>query len=68
MLRCSVPLAAEGRHLRAAVALACAYEVFALTSGRAPTISRLCRRHRSVEVVVLGVLIIHLHYREKAVS
>jgi hypothetical protein len=57
----------EGRRLRAAVAAGCAYEVFALASGRVPTISRLCRRHRSVEVLVLGVLIIHLHYREKAV-
>lgn len=54
----------EGRHLRAAVAAGCAYEVFALVSGRAPTISRLCRRHRVFEVVLLGVLVIHLHHRE----
>lgn len=48
---------AEERCLRAALAGLCAYEVFALASGRVPTISRLCRRHRMLEAVLLGALI-----------
>jgi hypothetical protein len=52
--------------LRPVVAAACAYEVYALASRRVPTISRLCRRHRALEVLLLAALIIHFHYREKA--
>jgi hypothetical protein len=43
------------------VAGACAYEIFALTTRKAPTISVLCRRHHWFEALVLGALVVHLH-------
>lgn len=42
-----------------------AYEVYALASGRLPPITRICRRHRSVCLPVLGVLLAHLIAKEK---
>lgn len=56
----------ETRALKTAVGFICAYEMFAIVSHRVPTISSLCRHHRSVEAALLGVLIVHLHHKEKA--
>jgi hypothetical protein len=51
--------------LRTVVGTACAYEVFALATGKVPTISAFCRRHRSVEAVILLGLLAHFHYELK---
>ena len=47
---------------RLVVGTTCAYEVFALATGRVPTISAWCRKHRSIEAVILLGLITHFHY------
>jgi hypothetical protein len=51
--------------MRTLVGAACGYEVFALTTRRVPTISKICRCHRSVEAALLAALIIHFHHQEK---
>ena len=43
------------------VALACGYEIAAITTGRTPTITMLCGRHRWLAPAVLAVLAIHLY-------
>jgi hypothetical protein len=43
------------------VVLACGYEITAITTGRAPTITMLCARHRLLAPVVLTVLAVHLY-------
>lgn len=53
------------RVLKTVVGGACAYEVYALVSGRVPTLSKLCRRHRAFEAFLLGTLVIHFHRQEK---
>jgi hypothetical protein len=40
-----------------------AYEAVAITTGRVPTISSLCRKHRSVEIALAAILLGHLHHR-----
>lgn len=55
--------------VKSVVALACTYEVAAITTGRAPTLSWICRHHRAFEAVLLAVLILHFHVpqeKEKA--
>lgn len=46
--------------LHACVAMACAYEVAAITVGRVPTISALCRQRRWLAPVIVGGLAVHL--------
>lgn len=46
----------------------CAYECAAVTSGRLPTVSQLCRRRRWVEAGLLACLLVHLHAGARAVS
>ena len=48
---------------KAAVVLLCAWEVTAVTTGRLPMVSAVCRRHRWVEAALLGVLLAHLHHK-----
>jgi hypothetical protein len=43
------------------VAAACTFEVVAITTGKVPTISMLCGRHRWLGPAVLGVLAVHLY-------
>jgi hypothetical protein len=38
------------------------YETVALTTGKLPTVSTLCRRNRLVEAGLLAVLLTHLHW------
>lgn len=52
--------------MKRVVGCICAYEVLALTTHKVPTISSLCRHHRVVEAALLGMLIAHLHHKEKA--
>lgn len=40
----------------------CSYEIVAMATGRAPTVSALCRRYRVVEAMLLAALLVHLHY------
>jgi hypothetical protein len=40
---------------------ACGYEITAITTGRVPTITMLCGRHRLLAPAVLTVLAIHLY-------
>lgn len=46
------------------VGAGCAYEVFALSTRKVPTLSKFCRTHRWFEVTLLVALIVHFH-REK---
>lgn len=39
---------------------ACSYELGALASGRYPTLSVLCARHRVLGPVLVGALAVHL--------
>jgi hypothetical protein len=41
----------------------CQYEYEALTGKHVPPISALCRARRSVEVVLLAILLAHLHIK-----
>jgi hypothetical protein len=55
--------------VKAIVAIACAYEIAAITTGRVPTLSWVCRHHRAFEAVLIAVLILHFHVpqeKEKA--
>lgn len=47
--------------VRTAACVAFAYEAAAIGTGRLPTISELCRRHRGAEVLMLALLAVHLH-------
>lgn len=44
-----------------AFAALCVYEAGAVASGRAPTVSDLCRRRRWVEAGLFCFLLVHLH-------
>lgn len=46
-------------YLKALVAVACAYEVVAITTGKLPTVTRITRRYPVVGVAVLAVLAKH---------
>lgn len=48
------------RPLRWTVAAVCAYEVAAIATDRAPTVSQLCYRRRWLTPVILGGLGLHL--------
>lgn len=50
------------------VALACGYEVAAITTGRVPTITILCGRHRMLAPAVLAVLALHLYRQPPIVT
>lgn len=47
---------------RVLIGAACCYELAALATGRVPTISSLCRRHRAAEAVLIAALLTHLHH------
>lgn len=47
------------------VVVACAYEVGAITTGKAPTITVLCGRHRWLGPAVLGALALHLYRKPR---
>ena len=47
------------------VVAACGYEITAITTGKAPTITMLCGRHRWLAPAVLTILAVHL-YRQPA--
>ena len=48
---------------KSAVVALCAYEGAAITTGRLPMLSTLCRRHRWVEALLLAALLAHLHHK-----
>lgn len=50
------------------VALACIYEAASITTGKTPTITMLCGRHRLLAPAVLAVLAVHLLRSEKSGS
>lgn len=56
MLRVTIP---ETRATKALVALLCAYEVAAITTGRVPTITTLNHRQPLVGAVLVGALALH---------
>lgn len=43
------------------VSLLCGYELAAVITGKVPTVSAVCRRHRVAEAAFLGWLLVHLH-------
>ena len=45
--------------------LGCAYEMYALATGRVPPITRLCRGHRGLVLPVAAVFIAHLLTRKE---
>jgi hypothetical protein len=49
------------RPLRFAVAAACAYETFAIVTGKVPTISTACTKYQWLAPLVLGGLTAHLY-------
>lgn len=49
------------RFAQAVFAVMCGYECAAIATGRAPTVSALCRRRRWVEAGLLAFLLLHLH-------
>lgn len=53
---------------KAAVAAVCAYEVAALLTGRAPTVSNLCGRNRCAAPLVLVALAAHLYHHPRRES
>lgn len=53
------------RVARWAVAAVCAYEVAAITTCKAPTVSNLCHRKRWLTPVILGGLGLHLIIKPK---
>lgn len=54
-----------GHPLKILLGAGCAYELAALASRhRIPTITDLCRRHRAAEMLLLGILVVHLHRKE----
>jgi hypothetical protein len=50
--------------VRTLIGAGCAYEVFALTTRRTPTLSKMCRNHRWFEAALLIVLVAHFHWKE----
>lgn len=56
------------RHVRWAVAAVCAYEVAAITTDRAPTVSTLCHRKPWLTPVILAGLAVHLVIKPKGLS
>jgi hypothetical protein len=42
----------------------CAYEVGAIATGRLPTVTQLCARHRALGPALITALVIHL-YRQR---
>ena len=50
------------------VVAACSYEVAAITTGRAPTITMLCGRYRWLAPAVLAVLAVHLYRQPPIVT
>jgi len=47
--------------VHAVIGAACAYEVFALTTRKVPTLSKICRHSKSFELLLLGTLVVHFH-------
>lgn len=45
---------------RVVIGTGCAYEVFALATGK-PTLSKLCRHSKPFEAVFFGTLLVHFH-------
>ena len=43
------------------VVVACSWEIAAITTGRVPTITMICSRHRVLAPAVLTVLAVHLY-------
>lgn len=54
--------------VRTAVGAACAYEVFALTTRKVPTLSKMCRHSKSFECLLFGTLALHFHLERKLVE
>ncbi len=50
------------------VAAACGYEIAAITTGKTPTITMLCARHRWLAPAVLTILAVHLYRTPGRVS
>lgn len=53
---------------RLLVAAVCGYEVFAIVSGRTPTISALCDRRRLLAAFLIGGLAVHLLYQPQGAT
>lgn len=45
-----------------AAAAICGYEVAAIATGRLPTVTRLCQRHRVLAPALLTALAVHLYW------
>jgi hypothetical protein len=54
--------------VRMMVGAACAYEVFALTTRKVPTLSRMCRHSKSFELLLFGALIVHFHLERQLID
>lgn len=51
--------------VQSAITALCAYEIVAIGTGKMPTVSTLCRKHRSLEALFLAWLMVHLHREQK---
>lgn len=47
--------------VQSAISALCAYEIVAIGTGKVPTISALCRKHRALEALFFAWLVVHLH-------
>ena len=56
------------RYVRVAVGAGCAYEAFALTTRKVPTLSKMCRHSRGFEVFFFAALLTHIHLERRLVE
>lgn len=46
----------------------CIYEPIALVTGKVPTVSDMCRRHRALEAAFVALWFTHIHFKIKVME
>lgn len=54
--------------IRTVIGTACAYEVFALTTRKVPTLSKICRHSKPFECLLFGTLFVHFHLERRLIE
>lgn len=54
--------------VRTVIGAGCAYEVFALSTRKTPTLSRMCRHSKSFELLLLSALMVHFHLERRIIE